>query len=89
MEFLVEHCNWPICTKFAVLWWQVRYIFLTKRENRKTRFPVFNLECKQATISNTWVRYRHICSLFFDVVAISVEAVIIAVDQRVKALVVK
>jgi hypothetical protein len=35
-----------------------------------------------------WVRYRHIYSLFFEAVAISVEA-LIAVDQKVKALAVK
>jgi hypothetical protein len=39
------------------------------------------LEYKQVTISNTWVRYRHTCSLFFDAVPISVEALIIVVDQ--------
>jgi hypothetical protein len=46
------------------------------------------LEYKQLTGNITWLRYRHICRLFFDVVVIHVEALITAVDERVKALVV-
>jgi hypothetical protein len=56
---------------------------------QKVRFCIFYLECEQITVSDTWVRYKHMHSLFFDIVAISVEALIIAVDQTVKALVVK
>jgi hypothetical protein len=52
------------------------------------RFPIFYLECKQVTVSNTWVTYGHTRSLSFDAVAISVEAVITAVDKAVEALVV-
>jgi hypothetical protein len=48
------------------------------------------LEYKQVAVNNAWVRYRHICSLFFDAVAIFVETLITAVDQGVKkALVIK
>jgi hypothetical protein len=57
--------------------------------SQKVRFPIFYLVYKPLTVSNTWVRYRHIRSLFWDVVAVSVEALNIAVDQRVKALEVK
>jgi hypothetical protein len=57
--------------------------------SQKVRFSIFYLEYKQATVSNIWVSYRHICSLFFDVVAIFVEALIIVVVQTVKAFVVK
>jgi hypothetical protein len=32
------------------------------------------MEYKRVTVSNTWVRYRHTCSLFFDLVAIFIEA---------------
>jgi hypothetical protein len=32
------------------------------------------LEYKQVAVSNTWDKYRCICSLFFDEVTISVEA---------------
>jgi hypothetical protein len=49
----------------------------------------FYLEYKEVTVCNTWVRHGNICSLFLDVLAISVEAPIIAADQRVKPLVVK
>jgi hypothetical protein len=60
----------------------------THEGGHKVRFPIFYLKCKQVTACKTWVRHRHICGLFFDAVAIS-EAVNIAVDQRVKASVVK
>jgi hypothetical protein len=49
----------------------------------------FILNINKLQLSNTWVRYGHICSLFFDIVGISVQALIIVVDQRVKSLVVK
>jgi hypothetical protein len=41
------------------------------------------------TVNNTRFSYGHVCSLFFDVGAISVEALIMAVDRRVKVLVAK
>lgn len=47
---------------------------------------MFCLEDKEVTASNTWFRYSRICSLFFDDVAISVDKIIKAVDQTVKAL---
>jgi hypothetical protein len=43
------------------------------RGSRKVRFPIFYLEYKAVTVSNTWVRYRHICSIFLYAVAVSVE----------------
>jgi hypothetical protein len=71
--------------------WELLFNLFTMtaiRWSQKVRFPIFYLEYKQVAVSNTWVRYRHTCSLFFEAVAISVEAVM-AVDQRVRALVVK
>jgi hypothetical protein len=49
----------------------------------------FYLEYKHVTLINTCVRHRLRCGLFFDAAAASVEALIIAVDQTVKALDVK
>lgn len=52
--------------------------------------PLFlYLECKQVTVTDSRVRCRHICSLFLDIVALSIGALTIVVDQRVKAMVVK
>jgi hypothetical protein len=54
--------------------------------SQKVTFPIFYLECKQVTVGNTWVSYRHVFSLFFGVVTISVEAPVIAADQRIRSL---
>jgi hypothetical protein len=37
------------------------------RGSQQVRFCIFCLEYKHVTESDTWVRYRHLCSLFFDV----------------------
>jgi hypothetical protein len=74
-EFLHPYNNWQ------------NYGFV--RVKSEVKFPIFHLEYKQVTEGNTCVRNRHICKLFLDVVATSVEALITAVDQSIKALVVK
>jgi hypothetical protein len=61
----------------------------TQGEVRKQGSLFSYLLYKQVTVSNACVKYRHIRSPVFDVVAISVEAFITAVGQTVKALVVK
>jgi hypothetical protein len=55
----------------------------------QSKVPCSYLEYKQVTGSTTWATNRHIRSLLFDIAAISVEALITAVDQEIKALVVK
>jgi len=49
----------------------------------------FLFHYKQATISSVWVSYRLIQTVFFDLVAKSVEVFIVAVNGSVLVLVVK
>jgi hypothetical protein len=77
------------CTSACYCHVFVRLFSINYKEKSKSKVPYFYLEYKQVTLSIAWVRYRHICSLFFDVVAMSFEALITAIDQRVIALVVK
>jgi hypothetical protein len=45
------------------------FLALKYEGNSESKVPYFYLEHKQVTTSNIWVRHRHICSLFFDVVS--------------------
>jgi hypothetical protein len=63
---------------------QVLNKLILLRGSQKVRFSIFYLEYKQVTVSDTWLRYRHIFILFFDVIAIHFEALVITVDQKTK-----